>query len=67
MRPRTLAMNVKQLRARRGFTQSVLAKKTKVSQAYIAQLESGVEDNPKLDTLRRLAKALKCTVAELVE
>jgi transcriptional regulator with XRE-family HTH domain len=60
-------MNVKQLRARRGFTQSVLAKKTKVSQAYIAQLESGVEDNPKLDTLRRLAKALKCTVAELVE
>jgi transcriptional regulator with XRE-family HTH domain len=60
-------MNVKQLRARRGFTQSVLAKKTKVSQAYIAQLESGVEDNPKLDTLRRLARALKCTVAELVE
>ena len=26
-----------------------------------------VENNPKLDTVRRLAKALKVTVAELVE
>jgi len=34
---------------------------------YIAKLETGVEDNPTLDTLRRLAKALKVTVAELVE
>jgi transcriptional regulator with XRE-family HTH domain len=38
----------------------------KMQQAYIAQLETGVEDNPTLDTLRRLAKALKVTVGELV-
>jgi transcriptional regulator with XRE-family HTH domain len=37
-----------------------------MQQTYIAQLETGVEDNPTLDTLRRLAKALKVTVGQLV-
>ena len=60
-------MNMKALRATCGLTQVALAKKMKVKQAYIARLESGTEDNPTLDTLRRLAKALKCTVSELVE
>jgi transcriptional regulator with XRE-family HTH domain len=59
-------MNVKRLRAQSGLTQIELAKKTKVSQAYIAQLETGAEANPTLDTLRRLAKALKVTIADLV-
>jgi transcriptional regulator with XRE-family HTH domain len=30
-------------------------------------LESGTENNPTLDTLRRLAKALGVSVAELVD
>ena len=60
-------MTVKQLRARRGLTQAALAQRAKVSQAFIAQLETGVEDNPTLITLRRLAKALKVTVGELVD
>jgi len=59
-------MNLKALRTARGLTQVELAKKMKRQQAYIAQLESGTENNPTLDTLRRLAKALKVTVAELV-
>jgi transcriptional regulator with XRE-family HTH domain len=67
MRPKTLAMNVKRLRTQRGLTQMELAKKTKVTQAFIAQLETGAEDNPTLATLRRLAKALKVTIAELVK
>ena len=60
-------MKLKALRTARGLTQVELAKKMKMQQAYIAQLETGVEDNPTLDTLRRLAKALKVSVAELVE
>ena len=60
-------MTVKQLRARRGLTQAALAQRAKVSQAFIAQLETGVEDNPTLITLRRLAKALKVRVGELVD
>ena len=64
---RTLAMNVKRLRLKRGLNQTELAKRAKVSQAFVAQLETGVQTNPNLDTLRRLAKALKCKVSELVE
>ena len=57
-------MNLKALRTARGLTQVDLAERMK--QAYIAQVETGVEDSPTLDTLRRLAKALKTTVGELV-
>ncbi len=67
MVPHTLAMNVKRLRAKRGMTQIELAKRSKVSQAFIAQLETSEQTNPRLETLRRLAKALRCTIAQLVE
>jgi transcriptional regulator with XRE-family HTH domain len=59
-------MTLKTLRTARGLTQVALARKAKMQQTYVAQLESGVEANPTLDTLRRLAKALKVTVGELV-
>ena len=67
MKARTLAMNVKQLRMHRNLTQIELAKKAKVSQAFIAQLETGEQDNPTLDTLRRLAKALKVKPSALLD
>lgn len=67
MRPRTFAMTMKRLRARSGLTQRELAKKTKVSQSYIGQLETGEQTNPTLDVLRRLAKALKVTVWKLLD
>ena len=67
MKRKTFAMNLKTLRTARGLTQVALAKKATMQQTYIAQLESGVEANPTLDTLRRLARALKVTVAELVK
>jgi len=60
-------MKLKTLRTTRGLTQIELAKKVGVKQPYLARLESGAEDNPTLDTLRRLAKALKVSVAELVK
>ncbi len=63
----SLAMNLKRIRGAKGLTQVALAKKAKMPQPYVARLETGVETNPKLDALRRLAKALKCTIAELVE
>ena len=60
-------MNLKAMRTARGLTQVELARKLKVKQPFVAQLESGAKPNPSLETLRRLAKALKVTVAELVE
>ncbi|MEP6960253.1 MAG: helix-turn-helix transcriptional regulator [Nitrospirota bacterium] len=67
MKPRTFAMNVKRLRARGGLTQSEVAKKARISRAYIAQLETGEQTNPTLATLRRLAKGLKVSVWELLD
>ena len=55
-----------QFRQERGLTQTELAKRTKVTQGYIAQLEAG-DKTPSLAMLRKLAKALGVRVAELVE
>jgi transcriptional regulator with XRE-family HTH domain len=59
-------MKLKQLRKVRGLTQGQLAKKVGLSLGYIARLEIGMHDAP-LSTLVKLAKALRTTVAELVE
>ncbi len=55
-----------QFRQERGLTQIELAKRTKVTQGYIAQLEAG-DKTPSLAMLRKLAKALKVPVTELLE
>jgi len=48
------------------MTQEALAEKAGISRTYIARLELGQQD-PTLGILRKLAKALKVTVGELVE
>lgn len=62
----TLAKRLKLLRTRRGLSQRALARKVKVSQPLIAQLETGAHD-PLLSTLRRLAKALRVPAMELLK
>ena len=49
------------------MTQAELAKKARVTQLYISQLETGLRDNPSLPVLRRLAKALGVSAGELLE
>lgn len=60
-------MRLKRLRTAHGMTQVDLAKRAKVTQGFIAQLEGGLRKEPSLATLRRLAMALKVTVSELIE
>jgi transcriptional regulator with XRE-family HTH domain len=57
---------LKQLREERHLTQTELARRAKVTTGFISLMESGQRD-PSLTVLRRLAKALGVTVAELVE
>ncbi|MEO7862839.1 MAG: helix-turn-helix transcriptional regulator [Nitrospirales bacterium] len=57
---------IKQRRTELGLSQRALAKRVGVSDAYITQLERRERTNPSLRVLRKLAKALKTTVAELV-
>lgn len=66
MSAKRLGMKLKELRTQQGLTQVIVAKKVRVTQAYIALLEKG-QQNPTLDVLERLAKALKVSVGELVK
>ena len=61
-----LAKRLKELRAERGLTQAALAKRAGVTLSYIGRLEIGRHD-PQLSTLKKLAKALKVPIAELVQ
>jgi predicted transcriptional regulator len=59
-------MHIKRLRTALGLSQDVLAKRAKISREYLNRLEAGRYD-PTLSVVRRLAKALKVTVAKLVQ
>jgi transcriptional regulator with XRE-family HTH domain len=60
-----LGMRLKSLREAQGLSQMVLASKVKITREYVNKLEAGRYD-PTLSVVRRLAKALKVTVGELV-
>ncbi len=55
------------LRDEKGWSQAELAKRADVTDAYIAQLETGARENPSLEVLKRLARALGVPVTELLE
>jgi transcriptional regulator with XRE-family HTH domain len=61
-----MSIVIRELRATRGVTQEQLAKRAKLARGYLAQLEAGHKVNPSLPTLRRLAKALRVSVTELL-
>ena len=49
------------------MTQAELAKKAKVTEAYVSQLLKGKRKNPSLAILKRLARALDVPVGRLLE
>jgi transcriptional regulator with XRE-family HTH domain len=60
------ADTLKRLRNQAGLSQQELASRSGLSMAQIMAMEQGKRDNPRLDTLRKLANGLGCTVAQLV-
>jgi transcriptional regulator with XRE-family HTH domain len=67
MSSRRLKTVLKTLREQRGWSMAQLAKKADVTDAYIAQLETGIRRNPSLQVLKRLARAFGVPVTELLE
>jgi transcriptional regulator with XRE-family HTH domain len=65
VQPRGLAVKLKRLRKNRGLTQEALARKANISLGYVARLEIGRHD-PKVGTLRKIARALGVPVTELL-
>ena len=59
-------VNLRLMRARRGYTLSELAERSGVNSGMISQYERGYY-KPHAVTLAKLAKALECDVAEIVE
>src|ERR1700752_1904843 len=60
----TLGKRIREVRNRRGMTRKVIARDADVSERHLAQLEVG-EGNVSIVILRRIARALKVSVAEL--
>lgn len=58
-------MRVRYYRKLRSMTQSQLAERVGVTQAYICSLENGKRTNPSLQLLLRIARELGVTVEEL--
>ncbi len=59
-------MKLKAIRKEKGLSQRALAAKAKMSVTYLCNVENGKAD-PSLSTLRRLAKALRVKVVNLLD
>lgn len=61
-----LAKNIERLRKSKGLSQEKLARLANVANNTLIKMESGENQNPTLDTLKKVAKALEVSVDELI-
>lgn len=57
---------LKEIRLKKKLTQQELASKSGVAQGIISDIESGATQNPRFDTVVKLACALECPISEFV-
>jgi transcriptional regulator with XRE-family HTH domain len=62
-----LANNIKKLREAKGLSQEKLARLADVANNTLIKMESGENQNPTLDTLKKVAKALGVSVDDLIK
>lgn len=60
-----ICKRIKKYRSDRGLTQEDLAEKVGVSRVYIGYVEQG-RNTPSLETLEKIAKALKIKITEIL-
>lgn len=61
-----LSENIKKLRKEKGLSQDKLAKLADVTLTTFVKIESGVNDNPTIRTLKKIADALDVSIDEIV-
>ena len=66
MTPDELGKTIRRLREDLGLTQQQLAERLSITPPYLAMLEAGERKNPSLDIVRRLARALKVPLSDLL-
>lgn len=57
---------IRKKRMERGLSARELARRSGVSQPYLSQLENGKNENPSIEILKKLAKALNISYVELM-
>ena len=61
-----LAKNIKHLREAKGLSQEKLARLADVANNTLIKMESGENQNPTLNSLKKVAKALGASVDDLI-
>lgn len=59
--------NLKKLREAKGLSQEKLARLSDVANNTIVKIEAGKNQNPTLDTIKKIAKALNVNIDKLVK
>jgi putative transcriptional regulator len=62
-----LSVNVKRFRKKRGISQDKLAKLSDVTLTTLVKIESGINENPTIKTLKKIADALEVSLDQLME
>ena len=62
-----IAQNIKKFRKRKGISQDKLSKLAGATYNTIIKIESGATKNPRVETLRLIAKALGVSVDDLLK
>jgi len=60
-----LAKNIKKLRKQHKLSQEELAKKANITYSTLIKIESGVNKNPTLDTMSKIASAFEVSIDDL--
>lgn len=62
-----IGSKIKKLRLEQGYTQAQLAEKVGIDYKYLQKVEGPNTPDLKIDTIQKIAKALKVKVSDLVE
>ena len=63
----SIANNLKKIRAEKGYPLEKVARLAGLSLNTIVKIENGVNQNPTIDTLSKIAKALEVGVDDLIQ
>ena len=62
-----LSKNIKSMRKKKGISQDRLCKLADVTHTTLAKIESGVNENPTIKTIQKIANALGVKIDDLLK
>lgn len=63
----SIASNVKKIRAEKGYSLEKVARLADLSLSTVVKIEDGTNQNPTINSLSKIAKALEVTVDDLLQ